>query len=133
MYEALRKGATVEELHELTKIKNYFIEQMKELVEEEELLLTMKGQVPEKDILMKAKKDGFSDRYLSMILDVPEEDIRKTRTGYGITEAWEPVLVSGTKDSAYYYSTYKMCIRDRSIRKLWTCQKEKICGSCGYH
>lgn len=106
MYEALRKGATVEELHELTKIKNYFIEQMKELVEEEELLLTMKGQVPKKDILMKAKKDGFSDRYLSMILDVPEEDIRKTRTGYGITEAWEPVLVSGTKDSAYYYSTY---------------------------
>ena len=36
MYEALRKGATVDELFELTKIKKYFIEQMKELVEEEE-------------------------------------------------------------------------------------------------
>ena len=36
MYEALRKGATVEELFELTQIKHYFIEQMKELVEEEE-------------------------------------------------------------------------------------------------
>ena len=36
MYEALRKGATVEEIHELTKVKAYFIEQMKELVEEEE-------------------------------------------------------------------------------------------------
>ncbi|MBO7681347.1 MAG: carbamoyl-phosphate synthase large subunit, partial [Clostridia bacterium] len=39
MYEALRKGATVDELHELTKVKKYFIEQMKELVEEEEELL----------------------------------------------------------------------------------------------
>ena len=39
MYEALRKGATVEEIHEITKVKTYFIEQMKELVEEEEQIL----------------------------------------------------------------------------------------------
>ena len=65
MYEALRKGATVEELFERTQIKHYFIEQMKELVEEEEALLANKGKVPEKDVLEKAKKDGFSDRYLS--------------------------------------------------------------------
>ena len=38
MYEALRKGATVEEIHEITKIKHYFMEQMKELVEEEECI-----------------------------------------------------------------------------------------------
>lgn len=106
MYEALRKGATVEELFERTQIKHYFIEQMKELVEEEEALLANKGKVPEKDVLEKAKKDGFSDRYLAQILDVTEEEIRKTRTGFGITESWEPVRVSGTKDSAYYYSTY---------------------------
>ncbi len=43
MYEALRKGATVEELWSLTKIKHYFIEQMKELVDEEEALLKEKG------------------------------------------------------------------------------------------
>ena len=106
MYEALRKGATVEELFERTQIKHYFIEQMKELVEEEEALLANKGKVPEKDVLEKAKKDGFSDRYLAQILDVTEEEIRKARTGFGITESWEPVRVSGTKDSAYYYSTY---------------------------
>ena len=106
MYEALRKGATVDELFELTKIKHYFIEQMKELVEEEEMLLGMKGAVPSKEILEKAKKDGFADRYLSQLLEVSEEDIRKARIGYGITESWEPVHVSGTKDSAYYYSTY---------------------------
>ena len=51
MYEALRKGATVEELWNLTKIKHYFIEQMKELVEEENALLAMKGSVPEIEVL----------------------------------------------------------------------------------
>ncbi len=106
MYEALRKGATVEELFELTKIKHYFIEQMKELVEAEEQLLSMKGSIPEKNVLERAKKDGFSDRYLGKLLEVPEEDIRRARIGYGITESWEPVHVSGTEDSAYYYSTY---------------------------
>ncbi len=107
MYEALRKGATVDELFELTKIKHYFIEQMKELVEEEEALMKMKGSVPNKEILKQAKCDGFSDRYLSKLLEVSEEEVRKTRIGYGITESWEPVHVFGTKDSAYYYSTYQ--------------------------
>lgn len=108
MYEALRKGATVDELFELTKIKHYFIEQMKELVEEEEVLLAGKGQVPAADVLKQAKLDGFSDKYLSQILEVPEEKIRAARLEAGITEAWEGVHVSGTQDSAYYYSSYHM-------------------------
>ena len=112
MYEALRKGATVEELWELTKIKHYFIEQMKELVEEEEALKAYKGSVPPADVLEKAKKDGFSDRYMSNLLDVSEEEIRNARTSAGITEAWEGVHVSGTKDAAYYYSSYN--IKDES-------------------
>ncbi|MGN0581511.1 MAG: carbamoyl-phosphate synthase large subunit, partial [Oscillospiraceae bacterium] len=112
MYEALRKGATVEELAELTKIKPYFIEQMKELVDEENALMAAKGCVPSKDVLLQAKKDGFSDKYLSQILEVSEDDVREKRIGYGITESWEGVHVSGTKDAAYYYSSYN--IEDRS-------------------
>ena len=108
MYEALRKGATVDELHELTKIKKYFIEQMKELVDEEEQLITKKGGVPDKATLKQAKLDGFSDRYLSSLLEVTEEEIRNARIGFGIKEAWEGVHVSGTKDAAYYYSTYHL-------------------------
>ena len=106
MYEALRKGATVEEIHELTKVKTYFIEQMKELVEEEEKLIAGKGSMPSDDVLTQAKKDGFSDKYLSRILEIPEEDIRNRRIAIGVEEAWEGVHVSGTQDSAYYYSTY---------------------------
>ena len=108
MYEALRKGATVDELHELTKIKKYFIEQMKELVDEEEQLLANKGSVPAENVLKQAKLDGFSDRYLSSLLEVTEEEIRNARIGFGIKEAWEGVHVSGTENAAYYYSTYHL-------------------------
>ena len=108
MYEALRKGATVDELHELTKIKKYFIEQMKELVDEEENLISMKGSVPAENVLRQAKLDGFSDRYLSSLLEVTEEEIRNARIGFGIKEAWEGVHVSGTQNAAYYYSTYHL-------------------------
>ena len=106
MYEALRKGATVDEIHEITKVKAYFIEQMKELVEEEEALLADKGNLPADAALISAKKNGFSDKYLSQILEVSEEDIRNKRISLGVEEAWEGVHVSGTKDNAYYYSTY---------------------------
>ena len=113
MYEALRKGASVEEINKLTKVKDYFIEQMKELVEEEEkLVAAYHGQVPADADLKQAKLDGFSDKYLSQILEVTEEEIRNARIGYGIEEAWEGVHVSGTKDNAYYYSSYH--IKDES-------------------
>ena len=106
MYEALRKGATVDELHEITKVKHYFIEQMKELVEEEEALMQSKGTLPSDEALISAKKNGFSDKYLSQILEVPEDDIRGRRIELGMEENWEGVHVSGTENSAYYYSTY---------------------------
>ena len=106
MYEALRKGATVEEIHELTKVKAWFINQMKELVEEEEALLANKGKLPADDVLIAAKKDGFSDKYLSQLLEIDEAEIRNKRIALGLEEAWEPVHVSGTQDKAYYYSTY---------------------------
>ena len=106
IYEALRKGASPEEIHEITKIKHYFLEQMQELVREEEGLMVGKWQLPLDEDLIKAKKNGFSDKYLSQILEIPEEEIRERRIAIGLEEAWEGVHVSGTKDSAYYYSTY---------------------------
>lgn len=106
MYEALRKGASVEEIFDITKVKTYFIAQMKELVEEEEALTASRGSLPSDDMLISAKKNGFSDKYLSQILDIPEDTIRTRRIELGVEEAWEGVHVSGTPDSAYYYSTY---------------------------
>ncbi|MFC1901710.1 carbamoyl-phosphate synthase large subunit [Chloroflexota bacterium] len=106
MYEALRKGAGVQELYEKTYIKPWFIEQMKELVELEEQILKYKGgQLPD-ELLLQAKKDGFADRYLSRLIGMPEKEVRQQRLSLGVKEAWDAVPVSGVENAAYYYSTY---------------------------
>jgi carbamoyl-phosphate synthase large subunit len=106
MYEALRKGADINTLYEKTFIKPWFIEQMKELVDLEEKIIKYKGRDLPDALLEKAKKDGFSDKYLSQLLRIPEKDIRTRRISMGVAEGWEPVPVSGVKEAAYYYSTY---------------------------
>ena len=106
MYEALRKGATIAEINEITAVKEYFIKEMRDLVEEEEKILEFKGSLPSDELLIHAKADGFSDKYLSQILEISEDDIRNRREELGVTESWDFVHVSGTKDSSYYYSTY---------------------------
>ena len=106
MYEALRKGATTDQLERLTHIKLWFIQQMKELVLlEEEMLKYKHGHLPD-ELLIQSKKDGFADRYLAMLLDLPEKAIRERRTALGVVEGWEAVPVSGVDNAAYYFSTY---------------------------
>lgn len=106
MYEAIRKGATLEALHDKTKIKAWFIEQMMELVAVDEKIVACKGKKLPDALLTQAKKDGFADKYIAMILGVPEKDIREKRIALGVVEGWEPVAVSGVEDAAYYFSTY---------------------------
>ena len=106
MYEALRKGADIQELYKRTYIKPWFIQQMKELVEFEEEILKYKGQRLPDNLLTRAKKDGFADRYLAKLLGVSEQKIREQRTAIGVVEAWDYVPVSGTENAMYYYSTY---------------------------
>ncbi|MDD3089858.1 MAG: carbamoyl-phosphate synthase large subunit, partial [Candidatus Omnitrophica bacterium] len=106
MYEALRKGVTVEEIYKLTGIGKWFINEMKELVDLEEKISKFSWKtLPEPD-LIKAKEYGFADRYLAGIFKVPEKDVREKRIALGKTAKFEPVPVSGVKNAAYYYSTY---------------------------
>ena len=106
MYEALRKGATVDNLAAKTYIKKWFIGQMKELVELEEKILKYKNKQLPDDLLVLAKKDGFADRYLAHILGKKEDEIRQQRLSLGMPECWEAVPVSGVENAAYYFSTY---------------------------
>lgn len=105
-YEALRKGATVEQIHNLTKVKAWFLEQMKELVELEEEMLRTKGSHLPDQLLIRAKKDGFADAYIAKLLGISESVIRQQRISLGVEEGWEPVPVSGVENAAYYFSTY---------------------------
>lgn len=113
LYEAIRKGVSLDKLYEITYVKKYFLEQMKELVDLEEEMLKTPGRVPADELLIKAKKDGFSDKYLSKILKVSEKAIRDRRKELGVKEAWLAVPVSGVKNANYYYSTYNA--EDKSV------------------
>ncbi|MCU0580029.1 MAG: carbamoyl-phosphate synthase large subunit, partial [Desulfobacterota bacterium] len=106
MYEALRKGAATELLYRKTHIKPWFIEQMRELVHLVEEILRYKGRDLPDDLLLRAKKDGFADRFLAQILGLSEKDVRERRLALGLAQAWEAVPVSGVENAAYFYSTY---------------------------
>ncbi len=103
MYEALKKGADVERLFELTKINKYFLTQMKELVEEEKAIVE---NGLDDAALRQAKLNGFSDRYLAKLTGVAEGEIRDRRKALGVCAGWEAVPVSGVENEAYYFSTY---------------------------
>ncbi|WP_408071929.1 carbamoyl-phosphate synthase large subunit [Butyrivibrio sp. JL13D10] len=108
IYEAFKKGVTVDEIFDITKVKHYFLNEIKELVdEEEEIVKNFSGKIPDKDVLLKAKEDGFADIYLAGLLGVSEDDIRNKRDEFGLVEKWDGVHVYGTEGAAYYYSTYK--------------------------
>jgi len=106
LYEAIRKGADLGLLHQKTYIKLWFLEQMRELVELEETLLHHKGSLLPDALLIQAKQDGFSDKYLAKILNISEPTLRKQRLALGVKEAWEAVPVSGVENAAYYFSSY---------------------------
>ncbi len=106
LYEALRKGASIDELFAITAVKPWFLNQMRELVELEEKILGYKGALAPDELLIQAKKDGFSDRYLAMLLGMPEKNLRQRRLALGMRQAWKAVPVSGVENAAYYYSTY---------------------------
>ncbi|MBU4304940.1 MAG: carbamoyl-phosphate synthase large subunit [Candidatus Omnitrophica bacterium] len=106
MYEALRKGITVEELYQMTHIHRYFIKEMKELVEFENELISVSWKGLGEEKLIKAKQWGFADKYLAELFKVKEKEVRQRRLAIGLQERFEAVPVSGVENAAYYYSTY---------------------------
>jgi len=106
MYEALRKGISVEELYGLTHIGLWFISEMKELVDFEEKLLAYSWNNLPDEMLVRAKELGFSDRYLALISKVREKEVREKRITLGKYARYKAVPVSGVDNAAYYYSTY---------------------------
>ena len=106
MYEALRQGLGVAELHAMTHIGEWFIKEMKDLVDfEEAMIKTSWAKLSDQDFI-KAKEWGFSDRYLAGLFGVNEKDVRARRLKLGKIARYEAVPVSGVQNAAYYYSTY---------------------------
>jgi len=106
IYEALVKGVSVDEIHQLTSIGKWFISEMKLLAEYEKEIAASSWKDLGDEKLAKAKEWGFSDRYLSNLFNVTEREVRQRRISIGKLERFEPVPVSGVENAAYYYSTY---------------------------
>jgi carbamoyl-phosphate synthase large subunit len=106
MYEALRKGMPVEELHEMTRIGRWFMHEMKELAEFEDELAKYRWSDLPRERLTQAKEWGFSDRYLAGLFGVKEKTVRQGRVAAGKRGRFDAVPVSGVENAAYYYSTY---------------------------
>lgn len=106
MYAALLKGIDAETLQKLTGINRWFIDQMEELAQTEKEICACKGGGLPPELLAKAKKDGFADRYMAGLLGLREDAIVGQRLALGIVQGWDAVPVSGVPGKAYYYSSY---------------------------
>ena len=106
IYELLRRGVTVADVVRLTAVTPYFIEEMKELADFDNTLDGVKWADFSDEELVKAKKLGFSDKYLAKVFEVTEKDIRTRRIAMNLVASYQVVPVSGVENAEYYYSTY---------------------------
>jgi len=110
LFEALRRGMMIEEIHQLTRIDRWFLRKINRLIQMEGRLrgLTIEQLTPE--LLLEAKKLGYNDAHIAELTLVPEMDIRARRKGFGIVPVYKMVdTCAGEFEAAtpYYYSCYE--------------------------
>lgn len=103
--EALRRGITVDEIHDITAIDRFFLEKVLNIIGMEKALQRELCA----ESLLKAKKMGFADKTIASLTGRNMEDIRKARLQRGITPSYKMVDTCAAEFEAltpYYYSTY---------------------------
>lgn len=108
---ALRRGIDINQLYKLTGMDPWFLDNLKEIIELELEIKTINSHESiEKQMLLKAKKYGFSDIYLAGILNCSEKDIREKRIKLNVLPTYKKVDTCGAEFEAftpYLYSTYE--------------------------
>lgn len=121
--EAIRRGFSTEELFDLTKIDPWFLNNITDIIKLEEKIKAKASKSKEltKDELQEAKEYGFSDKYLSTLYGVKENDFRLNRVKQGIQAVYKMVDTCGAEFEAatpYFYSTFeKECEANPTKRK----------------
>jgi len=110
--EAYKAGFNTQEIYELTKIDPWFLEQIRQIVEEEDRLRELGNDLlkdPEK--LFEAKRFGFSDQQLAFLARCQPEDVRQKRYSFGLRPVYKLVDTCAAEFEAYtpyYYSSYEV-------------------------
>lgn len=106
--QAFREGMTVEDVHKLSLIDNWFLNQIHELINLEKEISETNTRI-NKDNLILMKSLGFSDKRIAKILDRDEIDIRNERKKYSIKPVFKRIdtcAAEFSSSTAYMYSTY---------------------------
>lgn len=104
IFELIRRGTSIEKLHEVTMITELFLEAYKKIVDMEEKI---KANVNDVAVLKEAKIIGFSDKFIAKVWNVNETEVYKMRKENGITPIFKMVDTLHTgKYIAYLYSSY---------------------------
>ena len=104
---ALKKGYSIEKVHKMTKLDIWFIDQILQIVEIEDELI--KSADMDKELLLKAKRNGFSDEQIGQLRNIKGIDVRKIRKSFNINPVYSLVDTCAGEFEAltpYYYSCY---------------------------
>ena len=105
--QMLRLGCPLETIVAATRIDRFFLQKLKNIVDEEDILRTSPGQ---KEDLICAKKMGFSDREIARLWEISEADVFQLRTRLGITPVYKMIDTCASEFESYipyFYSTYE--------------------------
>ena len=108
---AIKAGLTIDEIHEITAIDRWFLDQLQQIVEVESLLRACGSLAAVDDgVLRMAKQAGFADRQLAVMLDSTEREVRAERKRRGIVATYKSVDTCAAEFEAqtpYFYSTWE--------------------------
>ncbi|MEP9407408.1 carbamoyl phosphate synthase large subunit [Peribacillus frigoritolerans] len=109
IFEMLRKGVTIEEIHEATAIDYFFLKSFASLIQSEMEIETKAIDQVTREELQSYKEKGFSDRYLASVWKVNEMEVRAHRKSLGVTAVYKTVDTCAAEFEShtnYHYSTY---------------------------
>jgi carbamoyl-phosphate synthase large subunit len=108
VFAALRRGATVDEVHNATRIDRFFLRKMSSIVRFAEVEL--QGKTPTPDLLRRAKRLGFADSDIATLTGMLAADVRRLRAQWGLRPVYKMVDTCAAEFEAvtpYFYSTYE--------------------------
>jgi len=108
--EAFRRNISTDELFNLTKIDPWFLNNVNDIVKLEKKIKSTDFDKLDQSLMRKAKEYGFSDKYLAILFNIPEENFRKHRQQMEVNTVYKTVDTCGAEFEArtpYLYSTFE--------------------------